>query len=98
MKMKEPRDRTAEVMVASGKPQIARGDFCDAFEQDADRLFSNQECWYCKYGDFGIFTEHPLITGVCRYKTTMNGILDSCAKQCQRSPAIRAKKQEEETT
>jgi hypothetical protein len=96
--MSEPRDRTAEVKAASGRLEIARDDVCDAFEQDADRLFSNYECWYCKYGDFGIFTEHPLITGVCNYKTTMNGTLDSCAKRCACDPAIQAsKKQEEET-
>lgn len=46
---------------------IGRSDFCEAFEQDADRLFSARECWYCKYGDFGILTEHPTQEGVCRY-------------------------------
>jgi len=66
--MREPGDRTAELKTANGKIEIARGDFCDAFEQDADRLFTNQECWYCKYGDFGIFTEHPTQKGLCRYK------------------------------
>lgn len=59
--MREP----AELKTAAGKLEIARGDFCDAFEQDADRLFSARECWYCKHGDFGIFTEHPAQTGVC---------------------------------
>ncbi|BAL00209.1 hypothetical protein OBV_30100 [Oscillibacter valericigenes Sjm18-20] len=54
--------------MADGRLEIARNDFCDAFEQDADRLFSARECWYCKYGDFGIFTEHPTQNGVCRYK------------------------------
>ncbi len=63
--MRGPGDRTAELKMANGKIEIARGDFCDAFEQDAERLFSNRECWYCKHGDFGIFTEHPTQTGVC---------------------------------
>jgi hypothetical protein len=66
--MIEPSDRTAELKMAGGKLEIARGDFCDAFEQDANRLFSNRECWYCKFGDFGIFTEHPTHKGLCRYK------------------------------
>lgn len=66
--MREPGDSTAEMKTASGRLEIARNDFCDAFEQDADRLFSARECWYCKYGDFGIFTEHPTQNGVCRYK------------------------------
>jgi len=66
--MREPGDRTAELKTATGKLDIARGDFCGAFEQDADRLFSALECWYCKYGDFGIFTEHPTQKGVCNYK------------------------------
>lgn len=65
--MREPGDRSAERKTTLGKLEIARGDFCDAFEQDADRLFSNRECWYCKYGDFGILSEHPTQTGVCRH-------------------------------
>lgn len=51
--------------MANGKIEIARGDVCDAFEQDKERLFSNRECWYCKHGDFGIFTEHPTQNGIC---------------------------------
>jgi len=62
---KEPCDRSAERR-AAGRLQIVRGDFCDAFEQDEGRLFSARECWYCKYGDFGILTEHPTQNGVCR--------------------------------
>lgn len=65
--MGEPCDKTVELKAASGRPQIARGDFCDAFEQDEGRLFSARECWYCKYADFGILTEHPTQTGVCRH-------------------------------
>ena len=96
--MREPSDRTAEVKAAAGKVEIARGDFCYAFEQDTDRLFSARECWYCKYGDFGIFTEYPLITGICRFMTTMNGITDSTAKGWENDSNIQAsKKQEEET-
>ena len=66
--MREPCDRTSEVKAANGKLEIARGDFCDAFKQDTGRLFSNRECWYCKYGDFGIYSEHPTENGVCGYK------------------------------
>lgn len=66
--MTEPCDRSEEVKAAGGNLNIRQNDFCDAFKQDADRLFSSRECWYCKYGDFGIFTEHPTETGVCRYK------------------------------
>ncbi|PKM71534.1 MAG: hypothetical protein CVU91_13350 [Firmicutes bacterium HGW-Firmicutes-16] len=65
--MKEPRDRSAEVMVASGRLEVWCHDFCDAFEQDAGRLFSCRECWYCKYGSFGIYSENPTKTGICRY-------------------------------
>jgi len=68
LKMREPGDRTAELMTVLGKLEVARGDFCEAFEQDTDRLFSARECWYCKYADFGIFTEHPTETGICKYK------------------------------
>lgn len=75
--MRESGDRTADLNTENGKLEIARGDFCDDFEQDADRLFSARECWYCKYGDFGIFTEHPLITGVCRLKSSAIGKPDS---------------------
>ena len=66
--MREPRDRTAEVRTAAGRPEVGRSDFCDAFEQDAGRLFSSRECWYCKHGDFGILTEHPAEIGVCSHK------------------------------
>ncbi len=95
--MIEPCDRTEGLTLASGL-EIARGDFCDAFEQDADRLFSAQECWYCKYGDFGIFTEHPTQKGVCRYKTTQNGIKDSFTKRCECNPDIQTSKEQEEET
>lgn len=70
MKMRKTGDRTAELKTAATKLEIARGDVCDAFEQDTDRLFSNQECWYCKYGDFGIFTEHPTQNGICSLSKT----------------------------
>lgn len=63
---REPCDRSAEQRAALWKLEIERGDFCDAFLQDEGRLFSNRECWYCKYGDFGILTEHPTQSGVCR--------------------------------
>jgi len=66
--MKEPRDRTAEVKAATGKLEVWPNDFCDYFEQDTTRLFSNRECWYCKHGDFGINTEHPTKNGKCNYK------------------------------
>lgn len=79
--MREPGDRTAEMRTAAGRFGIARGDFCDAFEQDADRLFTSRECWYCKYGDFGILTEHPLITGVCRLESSASGKLESALYQ-----------------
>ena len=65
--MREPGGRTVEPKTALGRLEIARGDFCDAFEQDESRLFSARECWYCKYADFGILTEHPTQTGVCRH-------------------------------
>ena len=71
--MREPDDRTTEVKTAAGMFEIARGDVCDAFEQDTDRLFSSRECWYCKYGEFGIFTEHPTKTGVCRLDRQSSG-------------------------
>ena len=66
--MKEPSKRTAEVKAASSKLEIWQSDFCDAFEQDEGRLFSCREFWYCKYGDFGIDTEHPTENGVCHYQ------------------------------
>jgi hypothetical protein len=65
-----PEDKTNEVYRRGDRLAIGRSDFCDDFEQDPDRLFSARECWYCQYGDFGIFTEHPTQKGVCRYKST----------------------------
>lgn len=64
--MGNPRDGTGEE-TADGRPEIGRSDCCDAFEQDANRLFSARQCWYCKHGDFGILTEHPTQKGVCRH-------------------------------
>lgn len=96
--MREPGDRTAEVKAAAGNVEIARNDFCDAFEQDEGRLFSARECWYCKYGDFGIFTEHPTQNGVCRYQTTMSDILDPCQKRSVFDPTVQEGKKEEEET
>ena len=96
--MREPGDRTAEGKAASGRLEIARGDVCDAFKQDTDRLFTNRECWYCKYGDFGIFTEHPTQNGVCTYKTTMNTIHNSFAKGHENDPSVQASKRQEEKT
>ena len=68
MNMKEPCDRTVDVKQIEGKLEICRNDFCEAFKQDTDRLFLCRECWYCKHSDFGIYTEHPTETGVCRFK------------------------------
>ncbi|MEA4919529.1 MAG: hypothetical protein VB078_01205 [Clostridiaceae bacterium] len=96
--MEEPRDRTAEVKTSSGKFEIARGDICEAFEQDANRLFSARECWYCKYGDFGIFTEHPTQRGVCTYKTTIRAISDSIANRHENGPSIQASQKQGEKT
>lgn len=64
--MRESSDRTAQVKAGAGKLEIWQNDFCDAFEQDVGRLFLCRECWYCKYGNFGINTEHPTEKGVCR--------------------------------
>ena len=96
--MREPGDRTAEVKAADGRLEIGRGDFCDAFDQDEDRLFFARECWYCKYGDFGILAEYPTKTGVCKYKKGANGIFNSSAKQCAFDPTVQAGKKEEEET
>lgn len=93
----KPRDRTGAVKT-TGKLEIARGNCCDAFEQDESRLFSSRECWYCKYGDFGILTEHPTETGVCKHKNGANGIFDSSAKRHTFDPTVQADKKEEEET
>lgn len=66
--MREPCNRSMEVKATVGKLEVRQNDFCDVFNQDADRLFAFQECWYCIYGDFGIFTDHPTKIGVCKYK------------------------------
>lgn len=66
--MRKPTDRTVEIKAKDSKLEIWQNDFCDAFEQDERRLFSCRECWYCKYGDFGIYTEHPTKNGVCKYE------------------------------
>jgi hypothetical protein len=68
--MREPCNRSAEVKVAAGKLVVYQNDFCDECKQDSDRLFYGKECWYCKYGDFGIFTDHPTESGVCKYMET----------------------------
>lgn len=67
MKVKEPRDRTAEMMSTSGEIEICRNDFCEAYKMDEDRLFLSRECWYCKYGSFGIYSENPTKIGICKY-------------------------------
>ena len=94
--MREPRDRAAELKTADGRLEIGRSDFCDAFEQDPDRLFSSRECWYCKYGDFGILTEHPTEIGVCKYEEIMKSIPDLSSKWCECPTVQASKKQEEE--
>ncbi len=71
--MNEPCDRTAELKLATDNFEVGCNDFCDAFEQDSDRLFAARECWYCKYGDFGIYTEHTTKSGKCKYKTPISG-------------------------
>lgn len=49
--------------------RIERSNVCDAYEEDTERLFASRECWYCKYGDFGINTGSPTQLGVCLNKT-----------------------------
>ncbi|NTV90339.1 MAG: hypothetical protein HGA22_08270 [Clostridiales bacterium] len=65
--MRNIRNITAAVKCSNGRLDVWRNNFCDYFEQDAGRLFSNRECWYCRHGDFGIDTELPTITGKCKY-------------------------------
>lgn len=65
--MEEPSDKSVETTSAPGKQKVHRSDLCDAFKQDEDRLFFYRECWYCKFADFGIFTEHPMEIGICKY-------------------------------
>lgn len=66
--MRAPRDRSESVNAVSEKTWVKQNDFCDQFIQDPGRLFSSKECWYCRYGDFKIFTEHPTERGICKYK------------------------------
>lgn len=87
-------DITAKVKAASGELEIWLNNYCEYFEQEIGRMFSHRECWYCKYGEFGIYTEHPTKNGVCRYKHAMNGTPNSLAKRCTRNLN---EKQEEET-
>lgn len=65
--MRKHIDRAAQVKAEAGKLEVRLNDFCDYFEQDTSRLFSAHECWYCKYADFGIYTEHPTEMGICKY-------------------------------
>lgn len=69
--MREPCDRSEEVKEPGGKLEIRRNDFCDAYKMDEDRMFLSRECWYCKYGDFGIFTENPTEIGIYNYQENM---------------------------
>lgn len=66
--MGELRDRTGEIGRTTEALEVERNEYCSAYVQDTNRLFASRECWYCKYGDFGIYTEHPTQYGLCRYK------------------------------
>jgi len=70
--MRKSVDRTAELNAKANEFKIWCNDFCDFFEQDESRLFTFRECWYCKYGDFGIYNEHSTKNGVCKLKITKN--------------------------
>lgn len=96
--MRDICDITETVKATSGRLEVWLNNYCEFFEQETGRMFSRRECWYCKYGEFGIYTEHPTKNGVCSFKTTNSGILDSFAKRRENAPSVQAsKKQEEET-
>ncbi|WP_369284152.1 hypothetical protein [Oscillibacter sp. GMB15532] len=86
---REPCERSAEQRASLRKLEIEQGDFCDWFEQGEGRLFSNRECWYCRYGDFGILTEHPTQKGVCGFARRAGSVPEF--------PTRTKKKQEEKT-
>lgn len=66
--MKEPRDRSAELRKSADSVIISRNDYCSAYTEDTERLFTRRECWYCQFGDFGIQSDHPSQMGICRYR------------------------------
>jgi len=57
------------VMQDDTYPVVKEDDTCPYWEYTGgESLAPMRECWYCKYEDFGIFTQHPTKNGVCKYK------------------------------
>jgi hypothetical protein len=71
--IRESYDKTSEVNLATGIVEIWCKDYCDAFEQETDRMFASKECWYCIHGNFGIYTDRPKKNGICEYRDANRG-------------------------
>ena len=62
-------DHTAEISSRRLPLPVASTDHCGFFEQRRNTIFKGHDCWYCKYGEFGIDTDTPTEEGYCKYQT-----------------------------
>lgn len=61
-------DRTAEIDRCSKVLTVCSTDCCNYYKKHPYTMLWKKECWTCTYGDFGVDTGTPTITGICGYK------------------------------
>lgn len=62
-------DRTAEVDQGFQKLRVCPTDRCSYYKKHPYTELWKEECWTCKFGDFGIDSNNPTNTGTCGYES-----------------------------
>ena len=63
----EKTNRTAQVRQGLKKLRVRPTDCCSYYKKHPYTILWKEECWTCKYGDFGIESGNPTDTGTCGY-------------------------------
>ncbi len=61
-------DRTAELDQGIKALQIRSTDFCRYYCKHPYTVLWKQECWTCRFGDFGVDAGNPTDTGLCKHQ------------------------------
>ncbi len=74
--MFEHIDHTDQITMRTLPLIVASTDRCEFFERRSDTIFNGNDCWHCKYGEFGIDTDTPTEEGYCKYKIVQENYAD----------------------
>lgn len=61
-------DRSVEIDRGFKEVRIRPTDCCRYYNKHPYTVLWKEECWTCRYGDFGVDAGNPTDTGMCGYK------------------------------